>query len=82
METRSESTCRNVASRQSFITGPPILRSLQKIDLREIIDSVAVDTHLIWGAHDWVTPIGHWRELAAANRFLHLHTIAMPDIAR
>ncbi|WP_018389718.1 alpha/beta fold hydrolase [Ancylobacter sp. FA202] len=37
---------------------------------------MAVDTHLIWGAHDRVTPINPWREMAAANPFLHLHTIA------
>lgn len=71
-----ETTFREIANRQCFMMGLSILRSLQKIDVREFIDSVAVDTHLIWGAHDRVTPIDPWREMAAANPFLHLHSIA------
>ncbi|TCK31137.1 pimeloyl-ACP methyl ester carboxylesterase [Ancylobacter aquaticus] len=71
-----ESTFREIANRQCFMMGLSILRSLQKIDVRDFIDSVAVDTHLIWGAHDRVTPIDPWRDMAAANPALHLHSIA------
>lgn len=71
-----ETTFREIANRQCFMMGLSILRSLQTIDVRAFIGDVAVDTHLIWGAHDRVTPIGPWRELAAANRSLHLHSVA------
>ncbi|MBS7552397.1 alpha/beta hydrolase [Ancylobacter dichloromethanicus] len=71
-----ESTFREIANRQCFMMGLSILRSLQKIDVREFIDKVAVDTHLIWGAHDRVTPIQPWCDMAAASPFLHLHSIA------
>lgn len=70
-----ETTFRAIANRQCFMMGISILRSLQKIDVREFIGGVAVDTHLIWGLHDRVTPIDPWRKLALTNPFLHLHTI-------
>ncbi|WP_371345144.1 alpha/beta fold hydrolase [Ancylobacter sp. IITR112] len=71
-----ETTFRAIANRQCFMTGISILRSLQKIDVRDFIGDLAVDTHLIWGLHDRVTPIDPWRELAAINPYLHLHAIA------
>ncbi|MDQ0347335.1 hypothetical protein [Ancylobacter vacuolatus] len=37
---------------------------------------MTVDTHLIWGAHGRAASLDPWREMAAANLFLHLPTIA------
>ncbi len=71
-----ESTFRQIANRQCFMMGLSILRSLQTIDVRAFIDQVTVDTHLIWGEHDRVTPIDPWREMAKSTPFLHLHSIA------
>lgn len=71
-----ESTFRQIANRQCFMMGLSILRSLQTIDVRDFIDKVAAETHLIWGEHDKVTPIEPWRQLAAAKPCLHLHSIA------
>lgn len=71
-----ESTFRNIATRQCFMMGLSILRSLQTLDVRQFIDPLGVDAHLIWGEYDRVTPIDPWRALSAGNAFLHLHTIA------